>query len=112
MKKFIVILMVFLFSSITYGEEQNVPTCLSGYVSTAGPSFCMDGVKYLLGFPTGFMRLKPSNESVGKALDDVVGKKEMVTACGYTTWGAECSHFQVYSVQPVGEAAKSVEKGL
>ena len=56
--------------------------------------------------------VSPQDSSVGKALDDVVGKKEMVTACGYTTWGAECSHFQVYSVQPVGEAAKSVEKGL
>lgn len=77
------------------------PICLSGQLSPVHPSFCMDGATHLIHTSiVGALRLLASNAAVQTALEDYAAGNEIVTVCGYVKRSANCSHIEVYAVQP------------
>ena len=76
-----------------------IPVCVSGSITKAGISFCMDQATHIIDTPVGATRLVPANKIIEAELDGYVDKKVTVTVCGFLRTTAECYHIEVYSVE-------------
>ena len=76
-----------------------IPICVSGSITKAGISFCLDQATHIIDTPIGATRLVPVNEFVKAKLDGYIDKKVIVTVCGLVIATVECFHIEVYSVE-------------
>ena len=76
-----------------------VPICISGGITAAHPSLCMDCATHLIDTPVfGSVRLVASNAAAKKALNKFQDAKVVVTVCGYPRRSVNCVHLEVYAV--------------
>jgi hypothetical protein len=81
-------------------RQVRVPVCLTGLISKADVSFCMDEATHVLRNVGVHTRLKAQNRAVQDQLEKAEGKRMNFTACGYLVRGPECDYLSTYSLEP------------
>ena len=87
-------------------DGAHVPFCVSGGITIAHPSLCMDGATHLIHTTIiGTIRLVAINDEAQKALEKFQDAKIIVTVCGTPKRSVNCSHMEVYSVEKAADFA-------
>ena len=89
-------------------DKLPIPICVSGSITKAGVSFCLDSATHIIDTPIGATRLVPVNNIVGAELDNYVDKKVKVTVCGFVISTAECFHIVVHTVSLQANFVKTI----
>ena len=88
----------------------DVPFCVSGGITVAHPSLCLDGATHLIHTTiVGTIRLVPTNKEVEAVLKKYENKEICVTVCGYARSSPNCTHMEVYYAGPCDEAAPKIK---
>lgn len=83
-----------------------IPICISGGISPAHPSLCMDNTTHLIDTPIiDSLRLLATNKEAEDALKKYKNTEFIVSVCGYPKRSVNCFHVEVYFVAPSQEFA-------
>lgn len=90
--------------------QESMPVCVSGDITAAHPSLCMDEATHLIHTSiVGSIRLVATNDAVLKALEEFEESNEIATVCGYPARTVNCSHLAVYCAVATKELGPKLE---
>lgn len=83
-----------------------IPICISGGISPAHSSLCMDNTTHLIETPiVGSLWLFATNKEAEDALKKYETTEFIISVCGYPKRSVNCFHVEVYFVAPSQEFA-------